>query len=282
LKKFHADVTRLVSVMFETEPYKSRRSDFNVRAIDLPSPESGVNRPRTGDFRRTPLSTSYNIFDSERYVLTLDNRTLRDVASAAPYDALEILVNERQYGGGGIFRDQATAAVDSRFSDYVFVHEFGHHFAALGDEYYTSEVAYETGVTGRPEPWEPNITALLDPARLKWRDLVEPATPVPTPWDKEAFEAKSREFQARRAEIRAKNLPESAMDALFTEEQAWETKFLGSMKYSGKVGAFEGASYEPKGLYRPETDCIMFTRDPVGFCRVCRRAIERMIDLYAR
>jgi hypothetical protein len=51
------------------------------------------------------------------------------------------------------------------------------------------------------------------------------------------------------------------------------------MTYSGKVGAFEGASYEPKGLYRPESDCIMFTRDEVGFCRVCRRAIERVIDL---
>ncbi len=72
------------------------------------------------------------------------------------------------------------------------------------------------------------------------------------------------------------------MDALFREQMAWETKFLSSMKYSGKVGAFEGAGYEAKGLYRPEADCIMFTRDEVGFCRVCRRAIERIIDQYAR
>jgi hypothetical protein len=105
---------------------------------------------------------------------------------------------------------------------------------------------------------------------------------VPTPWEKAAFEARSREFQARRREIRARNAPESEMNALFTEERQAETALLGSMKYSGKVGAFEGAAYEPKGLYRPEADCIMFTRDQVGFCRVCRRAIARIIDLYAK
>ena len=71
------------------------------------------------------------------------------------------------------------------------------------------------------------------------------------------------------------------MDKLFTEERAWETKFLGSQKYAGKVGAFEGAEYEPRGLFRPELDCIMFTRDEVGFCRVCRKAIERIIDAYS-
>jgi hypothetical protein len=282
LPKFHADVKRLVAAMFALEPYRGRRADFNVRAIDLPSSDSGVNRPRTADFRRTPLSSEYNIFDSERYMLVVDNRRLRDVASAAPYDALEVLVNEKHYGGGGIFGAQATAAVDTKFADYIFIHEFGHHFAALGDEYYTSDVAYETGGTGHPEPWEPNLTAMHDPARLKWRDLIEPATPLPTPWEKDAFEQKSREFQKRRADIRARNAPESEMDQLFLEEQAWETKLLGSMKYSGKVGAFEGAGYEAKGLYRPEADCIMFTRDAVGFCRVCRRAIERIIDLHSR
>jgi hypothetical protein len=191
-------------------------------------------------------------------------------------------VNERTYGGGGVFNDHATASVDSAFSDYVFVHEFGHHFAALGDEYYTSDVAYETGAKDRPEPWEPNITALKDPATLKWRDLVTPGTPLPTPWDKEAFEKHSRAIQERRREIRKRNAPEEEMDVLFREQRAFEEKLLGSMKYSHAVGAFEGASYEATGLYRPEADCIMFTRDRVGFCAVCRRAIGRIIDLYSR
>src|SRR5205823_8962262 len=108
-----------------------------------------------------------------------------DVPSSAPYDFLEILVNEKQYGGGGIFNDQATACADSAFAEYVFVHEFGHHFAAVADEYYTSPVAYETsgGAAEHPEPWEPNATA--DGAHPKW--AVDPGVPSPTPWDKEEF-----------------------------------------------------------------------------------------------
>ncbi len=282
IPKFHADVKRLVDVLFKFEPFKSRKSDFNVRALDLPSPATGVNRPHAGIFRRTPLSLSYSSFDSERYLLGFDNRMIRDVASAAPYEFIEILVNEKTYGGGGIFAFQSTASVYSGFSEYVFVHEFGHHFAGLGDEYYTSDVAYEIGAQEHPEPWEPNITAMHDPAKLKWKDLVDKETPLPTPWDREPFEKNSKEVQAKRRKIRAENKPETEMDTLFREEQAYETPLLAGMKYSKKVGAFEGAGYEAKGLYRPETDCIMFTRDEVGFCRVCRRAIERMIDLYSR
>jgi hypothetical protein len=282
MTKFHADAARLVEALFREEPFRSRRQDFNVRALDLPSAESGVNRPNAGIFRRTPVSAEYNIFDSERYVLTLDNRALRDAAAAAPYEFIEILVNDRTYGGGGIFNDQATTSVDSAFADYVFVHEFGHHFAALGDEYYTSDVAYETGAEEKVEPWEPNITALTDPKRLKWRDLVSPGTPVPTPWEKDAFEQHAREIQAERRAIRARNAPEEEMEALFRKQQAFESKFLGEMKYASRVGAFEGAGYEARGLYRPEVDCIMFTRNEVGFCAVCRRAIERIIGFYSR
>jgi hypothetical protein len=280
MAKFEADAKRLVERMFALEPYKSRRGDFNVRAIAVPAAQSGVHNPRTGETRRTRVGTEYNVFDSERYALALDNRGWRDIASAVPYDAVEILINNRYYGGGGIFNDHAAVAVDSGSADYIFAHEFGHHFAGLGDEYYTSDVAYETGAAEKVEPWEPNVTALHDPAALKWKDLVEPGTPLPTPWNKEAYEKRSAEIQAERRRLRATAAPESAMDALFTTQQAWETTFLSSMTHSGKVGAFEGASYEPKGLYRPEADCIMFTRDEVGFCRVCRRAIERVIQLH--
>jgi IgA Peptidase M64/Peptidase M64 N-terminus len=278
--KFLGDAKRLVTKLFATEPFKSRQRDFNVRALHIPSAKSGVHRPRTRDDRRTAVSTEYNIFDSERYVLTYDNRALRDAASAAPYEFIEILVNEKQYGGGGIFNDQATTSVDSAFSDYVFVHEFGHHFAALGDEYYTSDVSYETGGAEHPEPWEPNITA--NGENPKWKELVDPGVPLPTPWEKEAYEKHQREYQAERRKIRESNAPESVMDELFRREQAWSTKHLASEKYAGKVGAFEGAGYEAKGLYRPQADCIMFTRDEVGFCRVCSRAINRIIDFYSK
>ena len=280
MPKLRRDVERLVGKLFSTEPFKSRRSDFNVRVLELAASKSGVHRPRTRDDRRTVTGVEYNIFDSERYVLTLDNKALRDAASAAPYDFIEILVNEKQYGGGGIFNDQATSSVDSAFSEYVFVHEFGHHFAGLGDEYYTSQVAYTTGGTEHPEPWEPNITA--NGARPKWVELASPGTPLPTPWNKEAFEKQQREYQAERAKLRAENRPESEMDALFRREQAIETKMLGDEKYANKVGAFEGAAYEAVGLYRPEADCIMFTRNEVGFCDVCTRAIHRIIDMHTK
>jgi len=280
LPKFHADAKRLVDELFATEPFKRRKSDFNVRAIDLPAAESGVSRPHAGKYRRNLAGAQYSIFDSERYLLTYDNRTLRDILSAAPYEFMGILVNEKQYGGGGIYNFQMATAVDSEFSDYVFVHEFGHHFAGLGDEYYTSDVAYETGGDEHPEPWEANITALHDPDRLKWKDLVEPGTPLPTPWGKQAFEEHSREVRERRSALIERQASEAEFDALFREQREIEAGMLSSMEYYGKVGAFEGASYEPVGLYRPEIDCIMFTRNEVGFCRVCQRAIERVIDLY--
>ena len=282
MDKFHADVRRLVDKLFATEPFRRRKTDFNVWAIDLPANHSGVNRPHVGSFRRNPVGTTYNIFDSERYLLNMDNRRLRDVLSAAPYEFMEILVNEKQYGGGGIYNAQATTAVDTAFAEYVFIHEFGHHFAALADEYYTSPVAYETGGAEHPEPWEPNVTALHDPDKLKWADLVMEETPLPTPWEKDRYEEHAREIRRLRNDLIKNQAPEAEFDRLFQEQQKIETGMLSGMEYSGKVGAFEGAAYEARGLYRPATDCIMFTRDEVDFCAVCQRGIEQVIDLYAR
>jgi len=282
MDKFHADVRRLVGVLFAAEPFASRREDFNVRAIDTPAALSGISRPRAGMFRDTPLGARYNSFDSERYILTLEDRAWRDVAAAAPYEAVLILVNERQYGGGGIFNLYATAAADSAFAPYVVVHEMGHHLAGLGDEYYSSDVAYEDAGGPPVEPWEANVTALRDPAALKWRDCLSAETPLPTPWNKDEFEEVSRGIQERRRELRAQGAPEEQLEALFREERDLLTRMLGAEEYAGRVGAFEGAMYQAQGLYRPSADCIMFTRDEVGFCPVCRKAIERVIDLHAR
>lgn len=278
--KFLADARRLTDALFATEPFRSRRNDFNVRAILVPAESPGVNRPQVGEFRRTPLSTEFNIFDSERYLLTLDNRALRDALSGVPYEFLEILVNEEQYGGGGIFNFQATVAVDTEFAEYVFVHEFGHHFAGLADEYYTSDVAYQTGDEVRPEPWEPNVTALHDASALKWADLLDEGTPIPTPWGKQEYEEHALRIRAERRALAERHAPESEYDALFARQRDIERELLSSMRYANRVGAFEGAMYESEGLYRSEIDCIMFTRAEF-FCHVCRRAIERIIDLYA-
>jgi hypothetical protein len=266
--------------MFSTTPYKERRTDFNVWALCPPSAESGISRPSTGVQKRTALNTTYDAFGSERYVLNFDNRSFREVAQFAPYEVVEIITNSNTYGGGGIFNLYSTVAADSGSAAYVFIHEFGHHFAALADEYFTSDVAYLSQEI-KVEPWEPNVTALLAGEPLKWRDLVDPATPIPTPWNKKAFEDEQRDYQAKRREIRSQNRPESEMNALFATELQAEDALFAREKYANKVGAFEGANYEAKGYYRPQVDCIMFTRH-MNFCAVCKRSIERVIDLYTR
>ena len=280
MKKFEADARRLTKVLFSTSPFKERQRDFNVWALCPPALESGISRPSTGVYRDSPLGATYDAFGSERYVLTFDNRALRETAAFAPYEFIEVLANNRTYGGGGIFNLYSTVAADNGFADYVFVHEFGHHFAGLADEYYTSPVAYAPA-TERTEPWEENVTALLNPSKLKWKDLVSSDTPLPTPWGKETYESASREYQKRRAQIRKDNRPESEMEALFRENLASEQAMFRKEKYWGRVGAFEGAMYEAKGYYRPEVDCIMFSRTN-HFCAVCRRAIARVIEMYAR
>jgi hypothetical protein len=163
--KFRADAQRLVNALFALEPFKSRRADFNVKMLHAST---------------SPVRVEFNVFGLERYALASDNRALRNVVSAAPYDVMEILANERKYGGGGIFNQQSTVAAGHESAAYVFIHELAHNLAGLGDEYVGS-VTYETGAPVKPEPWEPNITALHDPSALKWRDLVEPDTPLPTP-----------------------------------------------------------------------------------------------------
>lgn len=276
--KCEKDGRRLMAILFATEPFKTRRKDFNTWLLCPASPDSGISRPSTGVHKQTAIGATYDAFGSERYVLTFDNRKFREVASFAPYEFVEILVNGNTYGGGGIFGLYSTVAADSLWAPYIFVHEFGHHFAGLADEYYTSEAPVNLP---HAEPWERNVTSLLDPPNLKWKKMVAPGTPIPTPWRKADFEAMEKDIQARRREIRKQNRPESEMDALFNEEKSKEEKMLGGDQYSGKVGAFQGANYDPKLYYRPMENCIMFTRTDY-FCDVCKQAIEQVVDLYVK
>jgi len=277
--KFERAARRLVTLLFEQEPFRSRKADFNVWGIVPPAPESGVSRPLTGVYRSSRIGATYDAFGAERYVLSFDERSLREVASFAPYDALAILVNGATYGGGGIYGLYTTLAADSLWAPYLFVHEFGHSLAGLGDEYFTSESVYAAAAEQRPEPWAPNVTA--DPKARKWADLLSPGVALPTPWPHAEFTARSKEIQAQRRKLRAENRPEAEMDALFTAQQKEETALLGAAPTAGKVGAFEGANYEASGYYRPQVDCVMFSRNVVPFCAVCQRAIERAIDAYA-
>lgn len=270
----------LTAVLFATEPFRSRRQDFNVWALAPAAARSGVSRPSTGIHRDTPFGTSYDAFRSERYVLTYDNREMRRIISSAPYDFIEILTNTETYGGGGIYGLYSTAAANSEWASYLFVHEFGHHFAGLADEYYTSSVAYEAPAEIR-EPYEPNVTALLDPENLKWRHLVDAGTPLPTPWPKAEFEAHSLAYQEKRAEMRRQNVPEAEMNRLFQDNQRIVSEMFSAAPYRNAIGAFEGGNYQAQGFYRSEMNCLMFTRSE-DFCHVCADAVERVIDEYSR
>src|SRR4051812_20737774 len=236
--KFERDAQRLLKVLFAASPFKERENDINVWGLVPASAESGISRPSQGIHKRTPVGATYDAFDSERYILTFENRGLRDIAANAPYDVMEILTNTQTYGGGGIFNLYSTVAADSAWAPYIFVHEFGHHLAGLADEYYTSQVAYLppgdartrarrctahhlAGLadeyytsqvaylppTTRVEPWEPNVTALLDPSKLKWKDLVTAGTPIPTPWPKKEREGYDTHYPKRGPGSRARNRP---------------------------------------------------------------------------
>jgi hypothetical protein len=183
MHKLRADAERLIGVLFDREPFKTRKTDFNVRLIETPSENSGVTEPRERKYPSTILGCFFNTFDIPRYMLTYSNKTMREIAANVPYDVIIIVVNTPRYGGGGIFNLYSTSCSNNELAGYVFVHEFGHSFAGLGDEYYSSQVAYNDAYPKGTEPWEPNITALLDTLHVKWGDLIAPGTPVPTPND---------------------------------------------------------------------------------------------------
>lgn len=281
LAKLRNDAKHFNEALFATSPFKERKNDFNVWLIEVLSPESGIPKPDKNIWKQTALGTIYNTFGSARYVLTTANKTLRDIAGQVPYESINILINDDRYGGGGIYNQYNTTYTISDQPgqewqrDYVYVHEFGHSFAGLGDEYYSSQVSYEEFYSKEVEPWEPNVTALLDKENLKWKAFVEAGTPLPTPWEKAEFDSL--------ANVRAK-LDRLAPDYYAKREPLIkrQDEILRTTKYAGKVGAFEGSGYEARGLYRPAADCRMFSLSLVDFDPVCRAALVQVIDSYTK
>jgi len=295
--KFVADVKRFSDFLFEKEPYKSNQNKFNIYGVFRPSLERGMDEPRQKAYKNTALKASFNAFDLDRYMLTEEGFALREMAAQVPYDAIVILVNSKRYGGGGIYNDYCITTVDNQASLSVFIHEFGHSFAGLADEYYTSDVAYNDFYPAGVEPLEPNITALLDPEHLKWKDLVSPGIKIPTEYGKDEIEKLQDEiranFQERQKaldEAKKKNLKEAEIKQISARFQEKNKPLEAKIKairekykdLEDKVGAFEGAGYASKGLYRPQMYCVMISSPKVEFCRVCQRAIQQMIDYYSR
>jgi hypothetical protein len=177
---FRADVQRMSEYLFAQEPYRELRKHFSVRGIFRPSLESGTDEPARGKYRRTALSSSFSIFGLERYLLVEANHEMHRMAAQVPYDCLVVLVNSKQYGGGAICFDSCVTTTGHPQSLLVFVHEFGHAFAYLADEY-TGDVAYNNMYPEGVEPVEPNITRELDPAKVKWRSRLTEGVALPTP-----------------------------------------------------------------------------------------------------
>lgn len=293
-EKFEKDLNRFSSAFFKQEPYNSLKDKFNIYGIMKPSMESGVDEPRADIFKNTVLSATFNSLESERYLLTEDNKLLRNIAAHAPYDALFIMVNHSRYGGGGIYNFYCTFTSDNQFFNYLLVHEFGHSFTGLADEYYTSAVAYNDFYPRGIEPVEHNITALLDKDNVKWKAQLSDGIEIPTPWEKADYDSMDLKWQAERrmlndkiAELKrtgaSKEKIEAAENEYAIKDRAHSDKvdaYLQSSKFFGKVGVFEGAGYSSEGLYRSMLDCIMFSKGDKPFCKVCQSGIEKVIFHY--
>jgi len=178
--KFISDCKRFADILFSFQPYQLYKERFNIRGILSPSLESGSDIPADTIWKKTILSTSFYTFDSERYCMTYDNKSVRDLAANAPYDQIYILVNAEKYGGGAIYNYYSVSVNSNLQAAKIFIHEFGHGFAGLGDEYYNSEVAYSEFYPTDVEPWEPNLTTLVHFDK-KWEHMLDPDTPIPTP-----------------------------------------------------------------------------------------------------
>jgi hypothetical protein len=178
--KFRDDAVRFEQYLFNCTPFKENKDKFNIRAIESPSEESGIDIPADSVWKNTIVNSSFYTFNSERYLTTFDIRSIRDIAANVPYDQIFILVNTAKYGGGGVYNYYSESSSDNNFSEYVFCHEFGHAFAGLGDEYYDSEVSVVDYYDTAAEPWEPNLSTLVN-FPSKWKNMVSKDTPVPTP-----------------------------------------------------------------------------------------------------
>ena len=242
-EQFYKDAQVAVEAILAHEPFGTYKDRFNFVAIALESKESGVSVPREGLWKDTAVGSNYDTFYSDRYLTTSCVWKMHDALCGIPYEHLVILANTDTYGGGGIYNSYTlTTALHKDFKPVV-VHEFGHSFAGLADEYYYDDQFVEYYYPDS-EPWEQNITTLFD-FESKWDDMLPKIIQIPTPVEGNVWE-----------KIKAGTKPESI------------------------VGVYEGAGYQSKGVYRPYPDCRMKTNAAESFCPVCQRAIARIIEFY--
>lgn len=236
MRSFREDVKRLYDYLVTQEPFTRFKDKINIWAIEPPSELSGPDNPGKNIWNKTPVGSTFYTFGTDRYLTTLKFKSVMDVAANAPGDIIYILVNSTEYGGGGVYNHYNVSTADHSLSNKVFIHEFGHGLVGLGDEYFDSDVAYSDFYPKGVEPWEPNLTTMVN-FESKWKSMIESGTPIPTP----------------------ANEP-----------------------YKNKVGVFEGGGYVSKGVFRPSINCRMRSNEAKGFCPVCVKAIEDVLNFYTK
>ena len=182
MEKFSADARRLTDSLFKAAPFCNYIARFNVFAVKVPSMESGTDVPGNMIYKNTAFNSHFYTFDSPRYLTTNDLQAVYDALDGIAWDQIYLLVNSDRYGGGGFYNFLNVCSSDHERSPFVFIHEFAHGFAGLADEYYTSSTSYEEYYNKLVEPWEYNLTTLVN-FNSKWKKLVSKNTPVPTPRD---------------------------------------------------------------------------------------------------
>lgn len=183
METFYQDAAIACESLFAHEPFKSMKSCFNIVAVASPSQDSGVSIPRLGEWKHTAFSSHFSTFYSDRYLTTSRVKSIHDALSGIPYEHIIILANTEEYGGGGIYNSYTlTTAHHPQFRPVV-VHEFGHSFGGLGDEYFYDDDVMSGMYPLDIEPWEQNLTTRVNFAS-KWEDMLAPNTPIPTPSDK--------------------------------------------------------------------------------------------------
>jgi len=180
MPKFLEDARLMCDYFMSVEPYSNFSNCFNFYAILSPSDESGISIPGKEIYVNTDIHSAFYTFEMDRYLTSSDTKAIYDIAANVPYDAIFVLINSKRYGGGGFYNHYCEGTVDNQESRVVAVHEFGHSFAGLADEYYNAEVTYSDFYNLKVEPWEPNITTDVD-FESKWKALIPAGVPVPTP-----------------------------------------------------------------------------------------------------
>ena len=278
---FYRDAKETADQILSYEPFKGKADKLNFIAVPVESKESGVSIPLKKIWKQTAFSSHFSTFYSDRYLTTLHLFDLHDALASIPYEHIIILANTDNYGGGGILNSYVLTAAHNRWAMPVVVHEFGHSFAGLADEYFYDDGTdqYDLNV----EPWEPNITTLIG-FQSKWQDLMDNAfkiTPAAYPKTGKSKYDKSGKPGSGKNKVKTHLGTGKFGDfEVVTKEDQKLPAYSTLIESDYKVGIYEGGSYLSEGIYRPFPTCRMRDNSYPLFCPVCQRAISRMIDYH--